>query len=307
MTVIGINIKSPPSDADLTAVRDSGATQVRIGWEPAWGLQGLTDAIRKIHSYGLSIMLCLTPHTREYTEPGFPQFNNQAARLLREGDVLEHYNAGNHKPFAKTPSAKAYAQCFHDCRAEVMKLTDPPPMILGGMSPESGILSPPTFLVDMINQGPKTEGIPTVLLADGFGIHPYCFPSDPRLADSWNPVTHLDKIHDIFNFCGKGNMPIHITEFGSPSALSGYHIGTADPKYPQLPYRYSPEYQAEWLIYYMQAFSNCRANLASYIWYTLNDGPKVFTNWDGHMGLRKADGTRKPVSSVFRAIAWTSR
>lgn len=296
----------PWDAAGIRTCADLGVTDARLGWEsPPWDEKQLHGIVDTIHAAGLRLTLCVSPHSRQYSEQGFVAFAGRCANLLNPLlDQLEVMNEGNHIPFVNAPDPAAWARCFADVYTAVKIVRPKLPIILGGLAPESGPLDPRNFLVDAINRGPRIGGVSAVLLADGAALHAYSFPSDPLAPDPWNPVNYLDTLSDIFAYCGRPRMPFHLTEFGAPSGRTDIgDTGQPDPQYPNTPYRYDEAHQAEWLVRYLTAFRRSRANIQSAHWYTLDDGQAgAGSQWDPFTGLR--NGTRwKPVSIPFRAWA----
>lgn len=299
----GLNVPWDPEGL-IAAKRTLGAVRGRIGWEDDWGFNELITLVSDMHKTGLNVMLCVTPGDRQYGTQRFIDFCVHAASLLDQArDILEVHNELNHKPFVVAPdpiaAAHEYVKVQTAVRAKYPKLR----IIIGGMSPEGGANDARQFLPAMVraNSG--------VLTTDGFGMHPYEFPNDPRdFSHDWNPCGYLDTLDAIWRFVGRPNMPFHLTEFGAPSARSDLPVGVlTDPTYPTAPYRYTADMQQEWMVRYFEAFKKSKANIVSAQWFNLNDGATTGTAWEEFLGLRRKNDkgawTWKPAARTFRAWA----
>ncbi len=305
--MIEAGLNSPWDVPGIQVVKSLGAVRARVGWEDDWGQAELVQLVKDLHSAGLKIMLCCTPGDRSYGSTKFVNFCAWCAGLLDPGlDILEVHNEPNHQPFANQPDAAAYAQEFVQCMIAVRNKNKSLPVITGGLSPESGPRDLPAFLQGMMTANAR------VAEANGFGVHTYEFPYDPRtFANSWNPVGKLDVLSNMWKYIGRPNMPFHITEFGAPSALNNPDgsvraNGSADPNYPNAPYRYSPAFQAEWLTRYLEAFRMSQANIVTAQLFTLNDGLTTGTGWEPHTGVRDSKNVLKPIAQTFRTWAATA-
>lgn len=300
---LGISAGSFASTSVLDACVDLGVTWVRVSHEFGWNtLDALAKTCADAHARNLKVLQVVQIAGHRYDDPtknaGLAGFALECAR--RGCDAIEIGNEWNHAPFWQAPSVTIMppvAQAVLSLQvATSLRATFPAlPIITNGMSPEADPLNPwvwwPQFLDSDVTGHQRVQW-------DGIGLHPYVYP---ELATTnpvqWNPYKQVSTIIDAARARGlRAN--VWATEVGAPGFATNAPVvrGVALTED-----RQRQCYEAYVATVHAHEQNGVRFPVTCFA--TMFDGQSVTTAVEQGLGLRRADGTRKPAWAVVRAFA----
>jgi len=153
------------------------------------------------------------PWTFPYAQP-FEEFFAAALRRYPQIPAWELWNEPNFERFAKPqPDPAGFVEFLRSARRARDSVGSSAKLISGGVAPGGGI-----DIVPWVDQVAAGGGLG---LIDGLGVHPYSVaePDDPR---AW--MMQLEALHQHLAELGRPDLPLWLTEFGTPSVpvANGY-------------------------------------------------------------------------------------
>lgn len=239
----------------------------------------------------------------------FVDFARAAAeRYSGQGvDTWEIWNEQNITAFWIEPDADFYAEMLIDSAAAIREVDPDAEIVMGGtaaLEPNDRIIEARAYLDRVCDLGACD-------VVDAVAYHPYTFPyqpSDPGSDNSsWRRMSETEiSFRSILESHGRPNLPIWLTEYGAPTGGPGIASDVnGDGGQPGVTH-VTERRQAE-IAYDSVLTSVVDPDVEALFWYTDVDLPEV-SGKNGHFGLRRADGTKKPAwSELRRAIAIAQR
>jgi hypothetical protein len=303
-SMLGISAGSFASIAVLDAIVELGLGWVRVSHEYGWPntIQQLAATVVEAHKRDLRVIQSVQISGHRYDDPtataGLTQF---AIDCVRAGvDCLEIGNEWNHAPFWQGPDVNvmppvAQARLSTTIALAVRNVFPTATIITNGVSPEADPLNPWTWLsqfwsADLTNhQNAKWSGV---------GVHPYCYPELATTNPAqWNPFAQVPTI--LADAKSKRIVAsVWLTELGAPGFATNAPIirGVA----------LTEQRQVDCYAAYVQMIRNHEAQGIRYpaiCFTTMFDGQSATTSVETGLGLRRSDGSRKPVWDLVRSFA----
>lgn len=309
-------------NAKLAGIKASGAVWVRfdLSWAAAqpvdgnhYDWAGYDAIVSAVTNNGLKPMAilgftptwarpdnCRTSIMCAPKDPAlFANFAGQAARHYKSFglDVWSIWNEPNigyrYKP---APNTKQYVDLLTKSYIQIKQANKFALVVAGETAPSgtgNGNYSPTDFLNDLYANG--AAGYFDVL-----AVHPYTYPQTPNSGNLYNAWGQMAVMHDIMTNYGDAQKMIWITEFGAPTNGLGRVTTTGELDYP-LADHVSEDLQARILAEAIAVYKKSPW-LGLLVWYDYQDkvGSKDSENY---FGLRRIDGTNKPVFDVFQNAA----
>jgi len=201
------------------------------------------------------------------------------------------------------PNVTQYVQLLR-ATSTAIRAADPHAFIVsGGLAPtdtSAGNISQHDFFSAFVNQGGTN-------FADAIGDHPYSFPVLPGYPADWNAWQKMvGDIEGILKAHGIANKKIWITEYGAPTNGPGAGATLLDYKFGSHPDHVDETLQAQ-----MANDSVRLARASNFVgaiyWYSYKDLGTNKSNIENFFGLRRFDGSAKPVwQSLHNAIMSTN-
>jgi polysaccharide biosynthesis protein PslG len=254
-----------------------------------WG--ALDPIVYTADSYGIKLIgiLGFTPPwasdsgelwTYPDAEP-FEEFFRAALRRYPQIPAWELWNEPNFERFSKPgPNVAGFVEFLRSARRARDAVGSRAKLISGGIAPGGGIGIWP-WIDEMAMRG-------GLALVDGFGIHPYSLadPDDPR---SW--MMQLEVVKRRLGELGRPDMPLWLTEFGSPTVpvTSGYGPPLSEARQAErLRLAFALAGRYDWI-----------ENLT---WYEYRDSSTGSGDPEGNFGLVRSDLSRKPAWHALREV-----
>lgn len=303
---LGISAGSYASTAVLDACVDLGVGWVRFSVECGWAnaLAIVADTTRQAHQRGLKVVHVIQAgNGHRYDDP-----TSNAALVKYAQDCVTYANVDcceignewNHKPFWIAPTysimpPSAQAQLSLSVASGVRSVNPTVPIITNGLSPEANDQNPYIWLRsfwDVALAAHQTVGW------SGIGLHPYCYPELATTNPAqWNPLAQVPTI--VADAAMRGlRLPVWLTELGAPGFASNAPV-----------IRNVALTEDQQRLNYEAYISAIKAHEASGLRFplvcfaTMFDGQSQTTAVEGGLGLRRADGTRKPAWGTVRQFA----
>lgn len=197
---------------------------------------------------------------------------------------IELWNEANiPEYFAPAANPGLYVQML--CQGySAVKAVDPNAVVItSGSAPsatEGNRFAPIDWLRELYNHG--AQGC-----FDHVGHHPYTWPRHP-LAEPYDAWGRMSEMHTIMKAHGDGQKQIWLTEYGYPTGPQSYDK------------RISEQTMVEYMTAAIEAYKSYPW-AGPMFWYTYQDGGG--DNFEGHFGLRRADGQPKAAYWTFRSLA----
>lgn len=189
------------------------------------------------------------------------------------------------------PNAAAYVKLLRPTVA-AMRKRDPHAFIVsGGLAPDAR-----GFLSSMCALGANR-------LVNAIGYHPYSFPLTPQNPATWNAWRQISatkpSLRSILAAHGTPGRPIWGTEYGAPTNGPGTEATAQGWPQGTFPDHVSEAFQAT-LATDSVAAAVKTPGLRALFWFTDRDAGTDQNTPEDFFGLRKADGTPKPVYAALR-------
>jgi hypothetical protein len=201
------------------------------------------------------------------------------------------WNEPNHQPFALPYPDVARYTAMLGAAYPAIKAADPAAVVIaGGTAPAPDNppvdLSPVTWYRQVYAQIRAVGGNPDQYF-DAVGHHPYSFPTNPLVAESWNAYTQVLAIHQVMAANGDGEKKIWGTESGGPTGTD--------------PVALTDTQQAQWVRDYYRGWNTppYRDITGPLLWFQHRDAGTNPADWGGQMGLLRKDWTPKPAYAAF--------
>ena len=216
---------------------------------------------------------------------------NAGLRYIPQGVVVwELWNEPNISRFWPNPNVKDYVELVmkpgsNAIRAAAESLGVEITVLSGGLAPaatDGTNISQIDFLAGIYNNGGKDY-------IDGVGQHPYCWPLDPSIPNTYNWFLNTQQLRDIMLSNGDVDKRIWGTEFGWP---------THDPTDNGI----SEALQAEYLASAYKIWEEWDWT-GPLIWYAYNNAGSDFYNPEDNFGLVDEMFNPKPALDTFQLIA----
>jgi hypothetical protein len=250
------------------------------------------DAIvHSAHRHGVNLLpvVACTPawassEGDSWAYPDAQPFENFFAAALRRYPQIpawELWNEPNLGVFAKPrPDPAGFVELLRSARRARESVGSTAKLVAGGLSPHGEI-----DILSWVDEVARRGGLD---LVDGLGVHPYSVaePDDPR---SW--MMRLEDLHDRLAAVGSPDLPLWLTEYGAPSAMTA--SGYAPPM--------TEEQQAERLRVAF-ALAIRWPWVERLIWYEYRDGCAGSANPECNFGLVRADLSPKAAYHALRDV-----
>jgi len=216
---------------------------------------------------------------------------NAGLRYIPQGVVVwELWNEPNISNFWPSPNVKDYVELVmkpgsNAIRAAAASLGVDITVISGGLAPaatDGTNISQVDFLAGIYSNGGKNY-------LDGVGQHPYCWPLDPSIPDTYNWFLNTQQLREIMLSNGDSDKRIWGTEFGWP---------THDPQNNGV----SETLQAEYLSSAYEIWEEWNWT-GPLIWYAYNNAGSDFSNPEDNFGLVDENFNPKLALETFQLIA----
>lgn len=301
---LGISAGSFASIAVLDAIAELGLGWVRVSHESGWPntIQQLASTVLEAHKRNIRVIQAVQIAGHRYDDPiANNALSTFAVDCVRAGvDCLEVGNEWNHAPFWMAPTVStmppvAQARLSTSVAMAVRAVFPTATIITNGVSPEADPLNPWTWLPQF-----WTADLANHLVAgwSGIGLHPYCYPELATTNPAqWNPMAQIPTI--LANARSNGIVaPIWLTELGAPGFATNAPVvrGVA----------LTEQRQVDCYAAYVQMIRNHESagiRFPAVTFATMFDGQSQTTSIEGGLGLRRADGSRKPVWDLVRSFA----
>jgi hypothetical protein len=291
-------------DKVFAGIAATGAHWVRIDFPWSWvepdkprvrdgrGHWGAIDPIvSAADRHGLKI-LAIMAYTPEWASDigdlwaypdtdAFEDFFAAALRRYPQIPAWELWNEPNFERFSKPePSVARFVDFLRTAKRVRDSVGSKAKLISGGLAPGGDIGVEP-FVDEMAMRGGLN-------LIDGLGVHPYSSvdPDDPR---SW--MMELEQLHQRLGQLGRPDLPLWVTEYGTPTTkvASGYGPATSDAQQAnRLRLAYALASRFDWI-----------ENLT---WYQYRDADTGTSDPEDNFGLIHTDLTPKPAYTAFREV-----
>ena len=220
------------------------------------------------------------PWTFPYAQP-FEEFFAAALRRYPQIPAWELWNEPNFERFAKPqPDPAGFVEFLRSARRARDSVGSSAKLISGGVAPGGGI-----DIVPWVDQVAAGGGLG---LIDGLGVHPYSVaePDDPR---AW--MMQLEALHQHLAELGRPDLPLWLTEFGTPSVPVANGYGpplTEQQQADRLRIAFAVAARFDWI-----------ENLT---WYELRDSCAHPQDPECNFGLVRADLSPKPAYDALRDV-----
>jgi polysaccharide biosynthesis protein PslG len=216
----------------------------------------------------------------------FARFAGEAAKRYAPLGVhhWEVWNEPNIKMFwGSAPDVQVYAEMLKKT-AVALRAADPEVFIVSaGLAPatyvENESIPPLYFLAGIYVYGARDS-------FDAVGIHPYSFPKRPTTAETWNTFWQQRYALIVMSWFDDDHKKIWATEFGAPTGTSATSVSEAE--------------QAAHVTEGIRAWREYPFDgpIFLYTWKDLSTNEKRYSD---NLGLRRVDGSAKPVYTALRS------
>jgi hypothetical protein len=198
--------------AVLTAMKADGVTWLRLDAESDHLFDHMMEDAAQA---GINVDAVLQDWYIPQTPAAMASFATEEVQTLKPYGIETYEVLNEPNGCAYQLSASNYTSILK-ATYKAVKAADPSATVIsGGMCPNGGTNSPPTYLSAMYKAG--AHGY-----FDAFNDHPYSAPDTPlQTADAWNPWSYLAQLHSIMTSKGDGSKAIWLTEFGCPTGTDG--------------------------------------------------------------------------------------
>lgn len=304
------NLSPSELRADFAAVRDSGATWVRVdfSWSRVEQEEGVYDwadlerVVATAVDHDLRVLALLT-YSPEWARPEcdtdkcppedpepFAAFAAAAARHFSPDDVQawEIWNEPNISAFwSPEPDVNRYAELLTKTVDAVREANSDAFVVSAGLSPaySDGVDIAPLDFVEALYELDAMDGV------DAVGIHPYSSTSLPLAegTEEWNTFLQMQELHVLMAEHGDGDKQVWATEFG---------VATGEDRRAT-----TEERQTEIVEQGFQHFAD-----GTWPWlgmmfaYSVRDTADDPEDWQSGFGLLRHDGTPKPAYDALRRV-----
>jgi polysaccharide biosynthesis protein PslG len=198
--------------AVLTAMKADGVTWLRLDAESDHLFDHMMEDAQQA---GINVDAVLQDWYIPQTPAAMATFATQEVQALKPYGI-ETYEVLNEPNGCAYQLSAANYTAILKATYKAVKAADPSATVIsGGMCPNGGTNSPPTYLNAMYKAG--AHGY-----FDAFNDHPYSAPDTPlQTGDAWNPWSYLAQLHSLMASKGDGSKAIWLTEFGCPTGTDG--------------------------------------------------------------------------------------
>jgi hypothetical protein len=226
----------------------------------------------------------------------FAAFTDAAAQRYRDFiNTWEIWNEPNTGAWSSVAAVASYADLLKATSAAIRQQQPGAVVLVGGTAPTETVdgegVSPEDFLTQLYRSGAASS-------FDGVAVHPYSFPALPGEPENWSGWSQMLRTREVMASAGDAGKGVYITEMGAPTGGPGTTATSSERGYESAPDHVDEALQAHTVQATFAAIRSLPWVRALY-WYGLVDLPAQGDSNEGHFGLLRPDGSRKPAYDAW--------